>query len=282
MSIHTSTSSLERLAQMIDFDLGDVDSLPTGESAQILKVTNTGEIALRSLDGEHPFDALMGFDAPPDWEVFGVVAPGWGSYYEGPRKGERRRVRVIFVASRQGEEASVLRFAGDDAGTVMTDPQAPGRVADCVRRALDIPTPEPEDGSLVPFWFDRTLQRLVARRHPSNGGVLVGCDDIDAIIGEPPQSWDEERWKVVEAGGNIHMDGAVATWMDEGMLARFMLATMSEPAIAMPAARAACTPDAWDSFLREFIGRASAGLGIANPLADDYPDDFDDDADEPF
>ena len=79
MSIHTSTESLTRLAQTIDADLGEVDDLPNGESASLIRVTRSGEIAIRSLDGEHPFDALLGFVAPEDWEVFGVIAPGWGT-----------------------------------------------------------------------------------------------------------------------------------------------------------------------------------------------------------
>ncbi len=256
MSINTSTASLERLAQMIDLDLGEVDELPTGESAQIVRVTNTGEIAVRSLDGEHPFDALLGFDAPLDWEVFGVIAPGWGTHYAGPRRGQRRRVRAIFVASRNGEEASVLRFAGESEGTLMRDQQTPGRVADCVRRALDLPTDPGNEAQLVPYWFDRVLQQLVARRHPSAGGTVVGVDEIDALIDARPLSWEDERWRVVQAGGNLHMDGAVATWMDAGMFARFMLGEMADPQVAMNGAKPACTPEAWDYLLQCFIAAA--------------------------
>jgi hypothetical protein len=274
MSIPTSTESLENLARILDFDLGDVDALPTGDSAQIIRVTSNGEIALRSLDGEHPFDALVGFDAPPDWEVFGVVAPGWGSYYEGPRKGERRRCRVIFVASRHGEEASLLRFAGDDEGTVMREPDPPGRVADCVRRALDLPTPPPDASSLLALWFHEVLQRLVARRHPSASRELVGLQDIDDVIGDAPASWADERWKVVEAGGNFRMDGSIAGWMDDGMFARFTLAELPEPTVVMAAARTACTPAAWEYLLARF---AEAALSDFDDL-----DDLDDSDDEPF
>lgn len=253
MSIPTSTESLENLARILDFDLGDVDELPTGDSAHIVRVTSNGEIALRSLDGEHPFDALVGFDAPLDWEVFGVIAPGWGSFYAGPRQGERRRVRAIFVASRRGEEASLIRFSGDTEGTVTHEPHAPGRVADCVRRALDLPTAPESESSLVRYWFDRVLQQLVARRHPSAQRGLVDVDEIDDIIDARPPSWEDERWRVVQAGGNLHMDGAVATWMDAGMFARFMLAEMIDPQVAMDGARPACTKEAWEYLLQCFI-----------------------------
>ncbi|MEY2473213.1 MAG: hypothetical protein QOK28_2542 [Actinomycetota bacterium] len=280
MSIHTSTDSLERLVQMLDFDLGDVDELPTGDSAQIVRVTSNSEIALKSLDGEHPFDALIGFDAPPEWEVFGVVAPGWGTYYEGPRKGERRRVRAIFVASRRGEEASLLRFAGDDKGIVMREPQSAGRVADCVRRALDIPTAPAANASLVAYWFDRVLQKLAARRHPSaRGRGLVDVDEIDELIDGQPMSWEDERWRVVQAEGNLHMDGAVAAWMDAGMFARFMLAEMADPAESMRAAKPACTPEAWTYLLQCFLGAATE---IDDDIEDVDAEFAFEDEDEPF
>ena len=252
MSIPTSTESLTRLAQVIDADLGDVDSLPTGESASLVRVTRTGEIAVRSLDGDHPYDALLGFVAPDDWEILGVIAPGWGTYYAGPSKGERRRVRVVFVASRRGEEASLLRFAGDEEPTIMTEAQAPGRVADCVRRALDVATPAEPDDSLLALWWDRVLQVLCARNHPSFGGTLVDVAEMETIIGARPLSCADERWAVAQGGGNVYMDGAVAAWMDDGMFARYMLAELADADVALPAAKRACTGEAWTYLLQRF------------------------------
>jgi hypothetical protein len=280
MSIPTSTESLERLIQTLDLDLGNVDELPMGDSAHVVRVTDKGEIALRSLDGEHPFDALIGFDAPLDWEIFGVIAPGWGTFYEGPRQGERHRCRTIFVASRQGEEASLLRFAGDAEATLMREPGSAGRVADCVRRALDLPTPVPQASSLVAYWFDRVLQQLVARRHPSAGGALVDVAEMDEILDARPLSWEDERWRGVQAGGNLLMDGAVATWMDAGMFARYVLAELADPHVAMQGAKPACTPEAWNYLMTCFVVAASEDLD----LDDDCDDDFDDvdDADVPF
>jgi hypothetical protein len=257
VSIHTSTESLERLVRTLDLDLGEVDELPTGESASIVRVLNNGEIAIRSLDGEHPFDALIGFVCPDDWEVFGVIAPGWGTFYAGPHKGERRRMRAIHVVSRRGEEASLLRFTGE-APTVAQEGPIPGRVADCIRRAMDVPThPEP-DTALLKVWFDRVLQRLVARNHPSFRGTLVDVEEIDAIIGDRPLSWADERWRVVQAGGNIHMDGAIAGWMDDGMFARFMLGEIADPEVSLPGAKRACTPEAWEALLLFFVAEAES------------------------
>ena len=251
MSIHTSTESLERLIQTLDLDLGEVDALPTGDGASIVRVLTNGEIAVKSLDGEHPFDALIGFVAPDDWEVFGVIAPGWGTYYAGPKRGERRRMRAIHVVSRQGEEASLLHFAGEEP-TLAPDGHVPGRVADCIRRVMNVPTDPATDEALLSLWWDRTLQTLVARNHPSFGGAPIDVGDVATVIGPRPTSWGDERWAVIQAEGNLHMDGAVATWMDDGMFCRFMTANMVDPDVALPAAKRACTPEAWQYLLECF------------------------------
>lgn len=256
--MHTTTASLTRLALTIDADLGHVDELPTGGSAELIRVCRNGEIAIRSLEGEHPYDALLGFVAPEDWEVLGVIAPGWGTYYGGTKKGERRRVRVVHVVGRSGDRASVVRFAGDTEATVMDDTASPGRVADCIQRALNLPTEAEPEQSLMAMWWDRTLRAVAARSHPSNNGVKVQPAELDALIGERPVSWAEERWAVITAGGSPLMDGAVASWMDDGMYARTVLADMADPDLALDAAKLACSTEAWSALLRRF---ANAVLG---------------------
>lgn len=243
MSIPTSTSSLARLATTIDSDLGEVDGVPTGESASLIRVTRNGEVAVRSLDGDHPFDALLGFVAPDDWEVLGVIAPGWGHSYA-PDGGPSRRVRVIHLASRLGEEASALRFAGDAEAQVM-ESAAPGRVADCLRRALELPTEPERPETLLRLWADRGLRAVAARAHPSFNGKKVTKGEVVALLGDRPTSWEDERWRVVSDGGNGRMDGALAAWMDDGMFARLVLGDLVELDIAMDAAKRACTPAAW-------------------------------------
>lgn len=246
MSIHTSTESLTRLATTIDADLGDVDELPTGDSASLIRVTRGGEIAIRSLDGDHPFDALLGFVAPDDWEVLGVIAPGWGTLYE-QNPPSRRRIRVIHVASRSGDEASLLRFAGDDTATTAPPGELPaGRVADCLRRALNLPTPAEPAESLSTLWVHRVLQALAARLHPAYGRRKVDAHEVEAIVtSAAPSSWEDERWTVVQSEGSILMDGTIAAWMDAGMYARYVLADLPERSTTLDAAKKACTPAAW-------------------------------------
>ena len=277
MTIPTSVSSLTRLAHTLDADLGDVDALPTGESASLVRVSRSGEIAVRSLDGEHPYDALIGFVAPDDWEVFGVIAPGWGTYYEGPRKGERRRCRAIHLAQRSGEEVSVLRFTGDGEGTVMTEPQPPGRVADCIRRAMALPTPAPTDASLTAFWADQVLRRVAARRHPSFNGERVDSCEVYDLVGPRPASWDDARWAVIAGGGNTVMDATVATWMDAGMFAREMLADMIDPSVAMAEAKKACTPEGWRTVMMLILGEALYDDAQDDDWEEEDDDDWDDD-----
>lgn len=256
MSIPTSTSSLVRLAQTFDDDLGPVDALPTGESASLVRVTRSGEVAVRSLDGDHPFDALLGFVAPDDWEVFGVIAPGWGTYYAGPHAGTRRRCRAIHLAQRGGEEASIVRFYGDDAGTVTTEPQSPGRVADCIRRAMGLPTPSEPDTSVFAYWSDQVLLALAARGHPSFGGRLVEREEIDGFLIERAATWGDLRWQVIQCGDHPVIDPSLAAWMDDGMFARTMLAEMVDPDVAIDAAKRACTPAAWTYLLTRFVSDA--------------------------
>jgi regulator of RNase E activity RraB len=274
VSIPTSVSSLARLAQTLDADLGDVDALPTGESASLVRVTRSGEVAVRSLDGDHPYDALLGFVAPEDWEVFGVIAPGWGTYYEGPRTGERRRCRAIHLVQRTGEEAALLRFTGDADGTVMQEQNAPGRVADCLRRAMGLPTPPPTEASLTALWADQVLRRIAARQHPSRYGELVDSCEVYELVGPRPATWDDARWAVIAGGGNEVMDATVATWMDAGMFAREMLADMIDPTVAMAEAKKACTPEGWRTVMVLLLGEA-----LYDDEDDDWDDDFDDDLD---
>lgn len=255
MSIPTSTESLTRLAQTIDADLGDVDALPTGETASLVRVSRRGEVAVRSLEGQHPFDALLGFVAPEDWEVLGVIAPGWGTHVD---TGVRERTRVIFLAARYGDETSLIRFGGDENSRILQPTErAIGRVADCVRRALDLPTcPEP-DGSRLALWFDRVLQRLVERNHPSFAGEKLDADSVVGIIdGTEPSSWNEERWAVIQRGGSLSVSADLAAWLDDGMFARLLLADLADPEIAIPAAKRACSEDAWSALLRHFAARA--------------------------
>ena len=252
MTIHTSTASLTRLALTIDADLGPVDELPTGDGASLIRVMRNGEIAIRSLDGDHPYDALLGFVAPDDWEVLGVIASGWGTFYAGPQEGKRRRVRAIHVASRAGEEAGLLRFAGDDSPSIEAAKDSPGRVADCIRRALELPTPDEPDSTLVAAWWDRTLRRVAARAHPSNNGRLAQVAELDGLIGDAPTTWGDERWSVIISGGSALMDATIATWMDDGMFARTVLADMVDPEIAIDAAKRACSPEAWTELLKRF------------------------------
>ncbi len=244
------TNNLSTLVKLIDQDLGAVPDVSQGESAQIIRVTRTGEVAIRSLDGAHPYDALVGFVAPADWEVFGVIAPGNGASAE---RG-RCRVRVVYLIDRDGTVASILRFSGDDEAADMGE--APiGRVSDCVLRAMDLPTPHEADDTIIAYWWDRVLKRLAGRRT----AVANVASIIDIIDEMRPSTWDDERWQVVRDGGNDVMEGTMAAWMDQGMFARTMLASIGDPEELLPSAKANCTPEVWSALLHHFAEVALGG-----------------------
>ncbi len=167
---------------------------------------------------------------------------------------------MIYVAARYGEEASLVRFAGDDDAEILRPTERTvGRVADCVRRALDLPTtPEPHD-SLLALWWDRVLQKLAARNHPSFGENKLDVDEVASVIAAArPRSWGDERWTVIANEGSLQVSGALAAWLDDGMFARLLLAELVDPDVAIPAAKRACTAQAWTALLKHF---AAAALG---------------------
>ncbi|MES2156071.1 MAG: hypothetical protein V4510_13135 [bacterium] len=245
--MNTTHDSLAKLVSLIDQDLGDVPDVEVGESAQIVRVTRNGEVALRSLDGQHPFDALVGFVCPADWEVFGVIAPGWGT---SPALG-RVRTRVIFMRQRDGESASLIRFAGGEAQNMGETPI--GRVADCISRAMDLPTEAESDDTLLAMWWDRTLKHVASLFRPVHEAAAA----VTLAESLRPTSWADERWHAV-LGDSRLMDGSMAAWMDDGMFARAMLAEMEDPETLILAAKRNCSPEAWHALLSHF---AKATLG---------------------
>lgn len=249
------TQVLEQLAWKIDKDL------PTPgpkEDGQLVRVTDEGAIALRSLDAVHPFDALLGFVAPDNWDVLGVIATG-----DGTRKdGSQLRTRVIHLTHRDGSEVSMARLDNDDHHMFINEPQ-PGRVADCVRRALNLPTPPVEDAALVAIWFPPLLDWL------ANAGRRINHVELAERIAMLPKSWAEDRWRAVETDSNPYMDSNVAAWMDDGMYAREMLAFTAEmrdtqllPELFRKA-KLNLEPEAWGKFVTEMTATVGdAALAI--------------------
>lgn len=184
------TTDLQALARSLDKDFGPE---LLGRPPALVRVLDDGEVGSRELDPEaHPFEQLLGFCAPDEWAILGIVAYGWGGIGTNgaPRRSDdemRSRIRVIHLLDRHGAEAHFVRF-----GVECLEPEArpEGRVPDALRRALGLPTEPPPPPEL----------------------------------GDPDVDWDELRWAVIQ--GRIEhpcIDGALAAWMDAGMFARITL-----------------------------------------------------------
>ena len=200
-------------------------------------------VAFRALEaGEHPLDHLLGFVAPPSWLALGLVCYGWASPPAGGRRPsehpERRRVRVVTLLDRSGDERSTATL---DDGTVVDEPGS-GTVADALRRCLGLPTPAPPVGSdelFAAMWLtsiavsDRRLSWVEAvQLHPAMqvlraGGhrpqveELVSCGR--ALARSMP--WGELRLRAAAGvrDGGIGVSADLAAWMDDGMFARWVL-----------------------------------------------------------
>lgn len=206
------------------------------------------------LDGAHPLEMLMGFRAPLHWRLLGVSCTGLARQLrrEGGPKGplpEGDAVTVTLLVDRDGDAACVVRN-GDHVTPMPGRPE--GTVADACRRALALPTaPAPRStlGLWTLAWLDRLVEvasradatsRLatwaqVAELHAAIGpltGAFTGVSgpaELAASAGALAEAWTWARLRadpaVVELPGQPPSP-QVATWMDDGMWARWLLAQL--------------------------------------------------------
>jgi hypothetical protein len=239
---------LDLIIDRIDGGLGD-----DGGFVVTLRGIRTGlELGFRPLEGEHPVDALLGFRAPGDVDALGVVVSGTARPLGGPGEMPTGRVRIIQIHARDGRSASRLRSIGTDPPVVVDTVAADGDVADCVRRALDLPTPPPPHPPIVWWaidWLDALLDR--ACREPSRRWTWNDVSALHPLAGSPPPdsprslielvverseglAWSGLRLATADAG--LATDGPpcpigpdLAAWMDDGMFARWLLGSRPEP-----------------------------------------------------
>lgn len=239
-------TSLERLVRTLDADLPR--DFGRGTSAQLIRVRVDGEVALRSLDGEHPFDALLGFVTPEDWLIIGVIAPADALRVDDDGNEVECRARVVHVCARTGEQVSLLRF--DDVDDVSITIPNGGRVSDCLRRSFGLDTEPVDDMALNVVNVSRILVDVAAspeRVTPRNVDIFMSASTRS--------TWSEERWHAIEHGNEV-MDGTVAAWLDEGMFARMMLAALPDHDELMISAKARCDSAAWTTLLSFMITTA--------------------------
>lgn len=129
---------------------------------------------------------LLEFVAPKDWEAIVVVAEGLAhSQEEGSQD-----VTIGYGLGRHGEEVSVLRPEGEDM-MVSTLP-CEGRVLDCCRRVLKLPTPPAKKDTvelIISAWLGRVLTRAAfGIENPTPGLVKL----LDAIAGASESGGSED------------------------------------------------------------------------------------------
>jgi hypothetical protein len=244
---------LDLLIDRIDGGLGDdVGYLITLQGAD-----EKLRLGLRPLDGEHPVDALLGYRCPAPIEALGVAVTGNARSLDpddpAPPDVPTGRVRVVQLHARDGRAASRIRRLGDEPPRVMDAGAAEGDVADCLRRALGLPTAPPTHPPVVWWaldWLDAVMEEVcrepdrrwtwgrVAKLHPLAG--LLPPDSPSALVEHVAvQSagidWTAVRLDVaVEAGpddrrGRFPIDPELAAWMDDGMFARWLLGSRPDP-----------------------------------------------------
>lgn len=238
-----------------------------GQPPSIVRVTGaapgdrsgTLELGLRPVTdlGGGVIDALLGFTAPPAWQVIGAVGEGTAHPVDG---GRSRTARVIHLVSRQGASASVVRLLGEDTVEVDAGVGPPdGRLDEVCRRVLALPTAPPQSSPQALWastWLDRVLARCagsppragalawgeVAALHPA---VTVIAPDDPALAAEAGDHLEEMGnalvlafgWGALRArcaAGEWPVPGippSIAAWMDDGMFARW--ATSAYPALGV-------------------------------------------------
>jgi len=285
MSGTTHATPLQRAAGAFD---RIIDERGWGEPPLLLRTRggldpeHGAELAVHPLDG-HPAESLVGFSAPLGWTAIGVSAEGWAGRYQpdpaGYRAtaagdGGRERVRSLVLVDRQGQLAGGLR--GRD-GLVVDTPPTEGLVLDCLRRALGLGTARPtvptgtffaqlwlagviatgDGGGRRLTWPEaRALhpaaQLLAPDGPPTEAGDVVGAARALA----QGCDWSMVRHQIM-GGWDAGLGPAEATWMDAGMLSRWLLAQQPPVADLLAAARSRTSPAA-----HRRITRALADLGV--------------------
>jgi hypothetical protein len=211
-------------------------------------------LGLKPFDSDiHPFDELAGFDAPPEWAMFGLRVRGTAHHLEAARPPER--TTTTFLLHRSGEESSILRM-GDELQELPGP--AIGTLPDLCRRVLGLPTDPPPPTTALLWtvaWLDRILEgcgdparysRLcsswaqMALLHPA---VRLAPDDDLLNLDDPArlvalgrahtEAWPWSRLRAEPAAlhlpdGDLPPD--VTGWMDDGFYARWAFGAFPHPA----------------------------------------------------
>ena len=235
----------------------------TGRPVWVVLHTAAGG-ALSHVEVDVSAEGLHGWSAPPGCAAVGVVATGRVVSAGRPRRpgssGVHRPIALGCVVSRTG----VVGWSASPKGTLSGSAPEGGRILDCLKRCLGLPTP-PEPGGLRvlvdTIWIAAVIE--AARESPE---TLVSWDLVEglhpaanrphlACQGAGP-TWEDIRLATADGAWR---EGPVAAelagWMDEGMFARSVLERLPDVADLVAAASTSVTP-----------GRRSAASRHISPL----------------
>jgi hypothetical protein len=249
---------LDLLIDRIDGGLGD-------EGAYVIRLQSRPggvQFGFAPLGDDHPVDVLLGHRAPPEVDALGVAVSGTAHAQEPDREPDPApdgrpevptgRVRVVQLHARDGRAASRVRRVGTDPPQVVDTGAAEGDVADCLRRALGLPTAPPPGPPIVWWavdWLDAVLDHVcrepgrawtwghVAALHPLSGPLPP--DRPSALVEHVSRraagiEWAAVRRAAAVGGGREPVPGGpigpeLAAWMDDGMFARWLLGSRPDP-----------------------------------------------------
>ncbi len=209
-------------------------------------------------------ETMVGFVAPPECGAIVSVGYGWAHNLDDmnaatvPRDrerqaaipllapGERRRCRAVCLVTRSGDLGGYLR---EGPAILIREPPSMGRVPDCMRRALGLATPPPEESTdrlLTYLWLSQVRGAAeeaptpldwaaVKRWHPAvqvarEAGVDIPAAQLMSILRLASDVWSWTNLAQQASGpgwlSDLLPEGA-GGWMDEGILSRWLLASFS-------------------------------------------------------
>ncbi len=217
-------------------------------------------------------DALMGWVATSDCQAVGMIGTGRLRPIAGPPAGldctTVDRVRMACLLARDGTVAwQMVQPDGTRPNDQLTHvPPCEGRLLDCLRRCFGLPTPPPPASPArlqVVAWLVAVLEHAegagrplgwseVCRLHPLAHVLAteLGSRPTDVIpdlirVAGSAWSWEQIRAQAEHEG---FLDGLIdpglASWMDDGMFARWVLGELPAADELFAALRPLLTPSA--------------------------------------
>ena len=201
------------------------------------------DLGLRSLEGRHPSEVLLGTTAPPEVHAIGIVAAGRALRLDADPS-RRHRVQLVSIVSRSGEH--VHRIDGLPPWLEPPATSTPeGEQVDLLRRCLGLPTAPPPCPIAV-HWAIEWLAAItdehqpvpatpheLAARHPAM--ALLGTDDtprLDAqldlvdVARAFARVLDWGRLRALTSDRFVAVAGLApehARWLDDGAFSRYVL-----------------------------------------------------------